>query len=314
MEALAAWVSRWQVIVGLVMFTTQLLVVILQTCVFRAHETVTTKGSKTPEEERDEVNKLTIFRFGDSIMWQLLVFGSLKSSPAAALAVCMVMPLILCVFTIFFCATQLRAAKEERRASILVVESLMPTSVYTDIHLGNMLQCLAIFGGQVMLYSFVLQGVLEREAYANGSVPAKSTGFFVAGAFVSFMQEIVDIIQDQWRIEWEKFWSVYFGKPGFRTRVHWPLSRVTMSFLVNCYFQKTMLCVLPLALMDSSNSMEFVKDATSILFISKIDDILFSWSHHVPLRPNRRDEFIAEPELSNVAHSDADSDANDVSV
>lgn len=87
-----------------------------------------------------------------------------------------------------------------------------------------------------------------------------------------------------------------------------------MSFVVNCYFQKTMITVLPLALMDSSNSMEFVKDATSILFISKIDDVLFPLSHHVPC--NDRRDGIA-PELSNVDNSDANdadaADANDVS-
>lgn len=69
--------------------------------------------------------------------------------------------------------------------------------------------------GDALLFR-AARGVGAREAYADGSVPFKSTRFFIAGAFVAFMQEIVDIIQDPWRTEWEQFWSVYFGKPGFR--------------------------------------------------------------------------------------------------
>ena len=118
-----------------------------------------------------------------------------------------------------------------------------------------MLQCLAIFGGQVMLYSFVLQGVLEREAYADGSIPTKSTTFFIVGAIVGFMQEIVDIMHHQFIERWDTFfWGIYFGKPGFRAPRHWPWSRVAMSFVVNAYFPATMIAVLPLVLMDSSNA------------------------------------------------------------
>ena len=201
-----------------------------------------------------------------------------------------------------------------KRESITNKESLVPTSVYTDIHIGNLLQCAGIFSGQVMLYCLAMQGVLDREIYADRTIPTKSTLFFCAGTVVAFMQEVVNIIDDQWKKEWEDFWCVYFAKrgPGFRPPSHHhPWIRVVMSFLVNNYFMKTMITVLPCALMESSDSMEFVKDATSILFIAKIDDVLFSWSHHVPLSdPPRNLNHPTTQEVQEVSKKSENEEAD----
>ncbi|CAE7745478.1 ext1c [Symbiodinium sp. CCMP2592] len=232
----------------------------------------------------------------------MLAFGSLKSSPAAALVVCMVFPVIQGFFYVHGQRLQLRWAREGSRQSVVVADSLMPTSVYTDIQIGNLLQCVAIFAGQIMLYCLVLQGVWEREHYAERVIPTRATSFFLAGTVVAFMQEIVFIIEDSWRREWASFWSVYIGKPGVRAR-RWAWSRVGMSFVVNYYFQKTMVLVLPLFLMESRDCSEFVKDATSVLFIAKIDDIIFAESHRVPLKS--RDE-TEEPDLSTVADAEVE--------
>lgn len=296
MEALATWVSQWEVIVGLVLIILTLFLGCINTFrdVYTGQWRAGSRGSAPPEDERRLVNVLGFFRLLDFSAVQVLVFGSLKSSPAAALLVCLVYPVILGFFLCFYEVMQLRATMEGKRASVAMVESLKPTSVYTDIHLGNMLQCLAIFGGQVMLYSLVLQGVIEREAYADGCIPAKQASYFLAGAVVAFVQEIVFIMEDPWFREWDTFWSVYFGKPGFKA-ARLPWIRAAMSFVVNYYFQKAMMYVLPLVLMESSNSMEFVKDATSVLFISRIDDVLFSAAHLVPLSIQ---VITVEPELS----------------
>ena len=296
MEALATWVSQWEVIVGLVV----IILCLFLACIINFKDVYTgqwragSRESAPPEVERRSVNLLGFFRLLDFSAIQLLVFGSLKSSPAAALLVCLVYPVLIGFFFVFYEVVQLRATMEGKRASVAMVESLKPSSVYTDIHLGNMLQCLAIFGGQVMLYSLVLQGVIEREAYADGFIPAKQALYFLAGAVVGFVQEIVYIIDDPWRHEWETFWSVYFGKPGFKA-ARLPWIRAAMSFVINYYFHKAMMYVLPLVLMESSNSMEFVKDATSVLFISRIDDVIFSAAHLVPLSIQ---VITVEPELS----------------
>ena len=83
-EALATWVSRWQVIVGLALFTGEMVAAIILTCVFPTVETLPTKRSNTTESERRQVNQIGLFRLMEIFQWQLLVYGSLKSSPGAA--------------------------------------------------------------------------------------------------------------------------------------------------------------------------------------------------------------------------------------
>eukprot|EP00435_Cladocopium_sp_Y103_P070979 s196_g36.t1 len=294
MEALATWVSEWEVAVGLVLGMID--VVGRLVLVFTSEKDADSHDARTPEKERVRMKRVSYLLLAVNCSWQLLVFGSLKSSPAAALAVCLVFSLFWATLVAIYSARAVSVAKKEKRSSVANVECLVPTSVYTDLHLGNLLQCFAIFGGQVMLYCMVFRGVWEREPYTDGLVPARSTFFFVTGNIVSFMVFMVFHIEDPWNVEWFSFWRVYLASSGFRAPTHWPRSRIAMSFTVNVFFHYLMITVLPLVLMESSNSMEFVKDATSVLFISRIDDVVFSCTHHVQLK-NRPAE-VAEPEHS----------------
>ena len=172
-----------------------------------------------------------------------------------------------------FCRVRVMRLSDE--TSEARIQRLVPVSVYTDLN-GNILECLAMFSVQLMLFCFVAltvlgQDKLDMDLWMNTGKPFvdEQLFFYVCGALVSVVLQIRghSFIHN----ELLPFWEPYFEE--FADSDHWPRFRLFCSLLVNHVFSEVVLTLLPVILMNSENLMEFVKDATCVAFISEMDNL-----------------------------------------
>ena len=220
-------------------------------------------GSVSVAERRQWLSFVTQME-GGWIMWEsaslyLVIYSAVKHSPVVA-----------ATFGIGF--TCLRsalatlvwdggpAAKKEK--------CLIPVSVYTNLQVKNFIQCGGVFAIQVALYMMLLLWVFEQEPLR--SEDDTKVMFYIVGAFIG---TVIRIHHGAFHsVEWAPFWHHYFNG-GFRDKGHYPFLRLFLSWLVNELFAQTTILMLPVILTESSDRVEFVKDATAVLFISELDKL-----------------------------------------
>lgn len=147
---------------------------------------------------------------------------------------------------------------------------LIPVSVYTNLQVRNFIQCGGVFAIQVALYMMLMLWVFEQEPFR--SEDDTKVMFYIVGAFIG---TVIRIHHGAFHsVEWAPFWHHYF-KGDFRGtgRGHYPFLRLFLSWLVNELFAQATILMLPVILTESSDRVEFVKDATAVLFISELDKL-----------------------------------------
>ncbi|OLQ01050.1 hypothetical protein AK812_SmicGene16250 [Symbiodinium microadriaticum] len=107
---------------------------------------------------------------------------------------------------------------------------------------------------------------------------------YVCGSVVGLVLRLRE--QSFLAAEWEPFWHPYFYE-DFRRPHHFAKVRCFMSWLANEAFARTIFFLLPVILMYSPDLLEFVKDATCIVFIAHLDDV----------QSTEEDQWIVKGEL-----------------
>ena len=227
-----------------------------------------------PDEHVDNVDTVvgTVMALWQSVAMNLVLFGSLKHSMKAAVTVAMIHTFIRSVFILMIAGDD-KKIKQKKDVAVKA-GCLKPVSAYTDMEKGTVLQCLPVFGVQVTLYIMMLQSVWDRDAFTEAQpMTDRQVVLFVVGAFVS---AVMNLIVDRFESgAYMPFWGVYFhAQEEFRKNRHFPILRVVLSWVVNSFLASTAIFLIPVILMDAPDNMEFVKDATCILFIAEIDTIL----------------------------------------
>ena len=190
----------------------------------------------------------------------LLLFAMLKHSPQHAVLVVFVYFFFPC----FFDLVKVLCVKPQSEKNI---PRLPPVSVYTDLHAGNLFECLAMLAVQLMLYCLVAMTVFGLDKVEDFT--DQQVFFYMCGALVSTVLRIRAHSFEH--SEYLPFWEPYFQE--FFNSDHWPKLRLFCSLLVNEFLSQSVLILLPLILMESTDLMEFVKDATCVAFISEMDNL-----------------------------------------
>lgn len=188
-----------------------------------------------------------------------LLFAMLKHSPQFALVFVL---LYFLLYSLRFCLCSVpRPAKFKHL-------KLQPVSVYTDLEAGNIIECFAMLGGQIMLYCLVALTVYDQDNMEGFT--DQQVFFFCAGALASAVLRTRE--HSFLENEWKPFWKPYFEEFYHQYSDHWPRLRLCWSVLVNEVFAQMVLILLPVVLMNAPDLMEFVKDATCVAFISHLDN------------------------------------------
>ena len=169
------------------------------------------------------------------------------------------------VLLIFGCIYTAASAKN----GVTEIPTLRPVSVYTDLATGQLDECLAVFSVQIMLYIYVVESVYSREPITHDD---EATAKYLAGALFGLVMRTQH--GALMTVEGSDFWIPYIWHYSRCKPIVSPLGltlRIVMSWMVNQFFAEMAFIMLPVVLLDSSNSLEFVKDATCILFIAGLE-------------------------------------------
>ena len=164
---------------------------------------------------------------------------------------------------------------------------LEPASVYTDVWLALGIEYTGIFGIQLLLYGKVLGVLLWDTETLNDDSEANIRRFRDAAIVSCALRGITP----SWSSgEWRPFWRhIYFDDKfaGYRSKAL--AVRFLFSLIVNEFLAQMTLFALPAILMKADDDLEFVKDATSILFIAELDS-LQNIDEQQLLKPHSRKE------------------------
>ena len=95
--------------------------------------------------------------------------------------------------------------------------------------------------------------------------------------------------------ECQPFWNFYKYQRGFRHKHHFARIRFLMSYTVNELFAATAHLMLPFVLMDAPENMDFVKDATCVLFIAQLDTLqVVAPDHEIPLEEEELPRLVQD--------------------
>lgn len=292
------WLTEIQVVVGilLLVFTPVLLYVIMQAhwCIsgsicglHRRRENYSIeailiaakRSDKTPlEEKRIEETRDHICLFLQFASMSVLEYGTMKHSTAFAVLLALLGVFARSVFLLYQNFASLELQDQARKKK----DNLVPVSVYTDLHAGNMFACTCMFVIQIMLYGYLLMSVYYGEKLVHDSVSDRMwvqyvCGSVLAGTLLGFDASFIPG-------ECQPFWNFYKYQRGFRRKHHFARIRFLMSYTVNELFAATAHLVLPFVLMEAPENMDFVKDATCVLFIAQLDTLqVVAPEHENPL-------------------------------
>eukprot|EP00434_Breviolum_minutum_P012984 symbB.v1.2.011447.t1/scaffold762.1/size178242/8 len=181
----------------------------------------------------DEKTIESVVTMWESASLYLIMYSSLKHSPSFA-----------AIFGL--CFTCLRSA------------------IVFFFELGNKVQEMK---KKVALYLMLLLSVYDQEPLEFSE---QEVLFFVVGGFIG---GVIRIHQGAFHsVEWRPFWREYFVHVE-KDNEHYPYRRMILSWLVNELFAQAIVLLLPAILTASSDRVEFVKDATAVLFIAELDKI-----------------------------------------
>lgn len=128
-------------------------------------------------------------------------------------------------------------------------------------------QCLFKFGLQVMLLIFYTRSLLSIDSVAT--ITNQQLIFFLCGIPIAVIgiEEASNFFNNQYA-----FWWLLAKHPKGHERTNWQI-RAFLSWVVNEVMQMFVFMTLPLVLMSADSELEFVKDATAVLFITALDDL-----------------------------------------
>ncbi|CAE7490074.1 ppsD [Symbiodinium natans] len=164
-------------------------------------------------------------------------------------------------------------------------ERMTQPTVYTQ---GSILRCIMVCTAQVILFGCVIVKVWTRDLETHRIMDRSEVEwmgdpeqveevvrfrYFLLGAFISCatQHQTNSFITNEYYL----FWLPIFSRKApcrFGPCEKW--FRFGLSWLANSVLAKTVITLMPLVLMDSSDPMEFAKDMTCTLFIAELDNIL----------------------------------------
>ena len=265
------WINDQQTIIGLVLLgTTPCAACFLGCC------TICLRGifcGQNPQDMQKTLSKhgvvqatkmmLTLATLWESAALFILFYSTLKHSPAIAV-------LEAFIYSLYQGGVALLRHKPKEQSESEQRKHLQPVSVYTDLHVGNFFECVTVFVLQVMLYMFLLLTVYHQEKLSEEEITEQQLFMYVCGSVVGLVLRLRE--QSFLEAEWEPFWHPYFYEDFWRPH-HFAKVRCFMSWLANEAFARTIFFLLPVILMYSPDLLEFVKDATCIVFIAHLDDV-----------------------------------------
>jgi hypothetical protein len=184
-------------------------------------------------------------------------------------------------------------------------KELQPVSAYSDFEGCGLVECTLVFAVQMMLYIVLIASVFVRERFIPEEATDHEEMKFVGGAVIATLMAIRGETFN--KNEVLPFWCEYFWK-GYRKDGHWSRVRVFMSWLVNGVFAGVIVLILPIILMDSEDGVEFVKDATCVMFIAELDDVSTSVYSKTPLLPSLPENEVSESDLHGVLPNDKEAE------
>ena len=292
----ADWITEWQVIVGIAM----LVIPALCVCCFmafkwyRGEDTSQVSASNSAIIDGDDLQQDTVHQsiwvLWESAAMQIMIYGTLKHSPAVAMIAALLYTFLRSFFLL--AVSDSKAARKSMRASQRV-QRLIPVSIYTDIHYGTLFQLLPVFTSQAMLFGFIMLSMWDEKPLKEGRpLTMHQVWMYMCGTVVSVVVRMQ--LQNFQVSEYDPFWGPYF-KQGFKHPHHWAYLRVVLSWIVNSLLSSTTVFILPAILMRASNNLEFVKDATAVLFIAELDQMLqFGEERAVPMFVKKNDDAVSD--------------------
>lgn len=257
-----SWLGEWQTIVGLSML-------VLTPCgtiaIGVSHDWILGSAAvQKTSELYDEKTIESVVTMWESASLYLIMYSSLKHSPSFAAIFGLCFTCLRSAIVFFF---ELGNKVQEMKKKVPTNVNLQPVSVYTDLKVANCFDYCGVFAIQVALYLMLLLSVYDQEPLEFSE---QEVLFFVVGGFIG---GVIRIHQGAFHsVEWRPFWREYFVHVE-KDNEHYPYRRMILSWLVNELFAQAIVLLLPAILTASSDRVEFVKDATAVLFIAELDKI-----------------------------------------
>lgn len=149
-------------------------------------------------------------------------------------------------------------------------DELSATNTYCDLH-GSFAKCIGKFVAQLVMGWFFFISACEIK-FPRELTHAQST-YFIAAAVLSVV--IRPDVSSFFNHEWVGFWRTYF-KHQNKYDHEFPVlagCRCFCSWIVNHLLLSVVYTAFPVVVLSCSNHLEFVKDATAVLFITSLDNL-----------------------------------------
>ena len=173
-------------------------------------------------------------------------------------------------------------------------EGLKPVSVYTDVQ-GDLYEFTFTCMVQVTLYAYLLEWVSNQDPFDHLWDFTEQRKFFDAGCLIGVV--IRRFTETFHKGEFECFWTKWYEARLDELRnLSWSewvkemsgeIVRFASSWVVNDVLALTAIFLFPVILSKSDNQMEFVKDATAVMFIAEMDNL--KKDSYKPIVLRRRD-------------------------
>ena len=308
--SVGSWISESQATLGLVMLVLTPCGVCLSICVKQlvCCDSLFCGAMRDPDlfaavteenNKSDRVNELfehmvreqqKLYPMWESVSLYLLIYAAQKHSPLFTV----IFGAAYVVLRSFLLLLLFRKTAPFDELNTTEETSLAPVSVYTDLRTGTTFEYMGVFGIQVTLYMMLMLSVVDQPALTGKE--DEKVWFFIIGSFIGTVMRSQQGAFHS--IEWVPFWKRYFNE-GFKDKeYHFPWRRIFLSWLVNELFAQTTLLMLPLILIGSSDRVEFVKDATAVLFIAELDKLeSITVKQEIVKRESQRSEKAETPDI-----------------
>lgn len=240
---------------------------------------------------------------------QLCIFSTLSERPAFALVVGLSYSFLRSCVELGYAYWYYWMEVDLLRPHAPAPDAIEPTTVYTDMHTGSFAKCLAAFCAQTTLFVLFFIAVTQQEAITQENENTQILQFCL-GACISSVVRLFDtsFVKGEYRSVWKNYITYY---PNYYDRSHLFVARFLMSFLANSVLSMATLFLLPVVLMNADNFMEFVKDATCVLFIAELDTLqIVTAAQKIPGQDPGQTEHLprapSEPSHCSLDHEEDD--------
>ena len=134
-----------------------------------------------PEEKRIEETRDHICLFLQFASMSVLEYGTMRHSTSLAVSLALLWVFARSVLLLYQNFSSLDLQEQARKKK----DNLVPVSIYTDLHAGNMFSCTCMFVIQITLYGFLLLSVYYREKLLYDSVTDRMWVQYVFGSILA---------------------------------------------------------------------------------------------------------------------------------